>query len=118
MKKVKSQSVAKPSPLAGTNGQLMVTAAHRYCLGRRTYIVGACVEWMRAHWVEFEDMTRCVMLRDTIEALMDDCAGGACDTVAWIAFAEWAWLEVLNPERKWVRHALAHKNKPWPIKYK
>ena len=34
---------------ADTNDQLMAMAAHRYCLGRRSYIVGACIEWIQGH---------------------------------------------------------------------
>ena len=32
------------------NDQLMAMAAVRYCLGRSSYIVGACVEWVRENW--------------------------------------------------------------------
>jgi hypothetical protein len=28
----------------------LAVAAHNYCLGRQTYIVGACIEWLLANW--------------------------------------------------------------------
>ncbi|MBS0227639.1 MAG: hypothetical protein JSS23_02970 [Proteobacteria bacterium] len=43
---------------------LMVTAAFRYCCGRSTYIVGACVDWLIAHWEEFPCNTRDIIRRD------------------------------------------------------
>ena len=102
------------SPLAGTNGQLMVTAAHRYCLGRRSYIVGACIDWLRAYWADFEPNTRNVIVRDTLEALADDLAGDACDKAGWEGFAAWAWSN-LDPEgRAWVRDALSHRREKLP----
>lgn len=104
------------NPLVSLNGQLMVMAAHRYCLGRQTYIVGACTEWLRANWDVFEPNTKRVMLRDTIEALQDGTAGGACDATNWTNFAEWAF-EKLSPEDKdWVKGAVAHRHQEWPLK--
>jgi hypothetical protein len=48
----------------------MVMAAHRYCLGRQSYIIPACLEWLRDHWKQFTKNTQMVMLRDTLEFLM------------------------------------------------
>jgi len=103
------------NPLKGTNGQLMVMAAHRYCLGRRSYIVGACQEWLKAHWDEFERNTQNVIVRDTIGALIDEDAGDDCDVQSWKHFAGWAWDEIDTPSRRWVKRAVAHKQKPWPL---
>jgi hypothetical protein len=97
------------------NDQLMATAAHRYCLGRQSYIVGACLEWLQDTWEQFSRNTQRVMVRDTIEALMDGQAGGDIDVAGWQNFAAFG-LSLLNEEdRKWVRDAVAYKNKPWPI---
>lgn len=104
------------SPLDGTNGQLMVMAAHRYCLGRQSYIVGSCIEWLRAWWPQLEDNTRSVIVRDTIEALQDGNAGGACDTEDWRRFAEWAWNQLSDESKAWCKDAVAHREKPWPLK--
>jgi len=67
----------------GTNSQLMVTAAHRYCLGRRSYIVGSCIDWIKIHWDEFTIHTKLILLRDTIEALHRNEAGDECDARGW-----------------------------------
>lgn len=73
-------------------------AAHRYCLGRQSYIVGACIEWLKGNWDKFDDSTRNVLVRDTLEALMDECGVGQIDP------------EGLN----WVRYALGHKKESMP----
>ena len=51
---------------------LMVTAAVRYCLGRSSYIVGDCVDWLLANWERFEPGCRLVILRDISEAIQRD----------------------------------------------
>lgn len=77
------------TPLSGTNGQLMVMAAHRYCLGRRTYIVGACIEWLRTYWPLVAAGTRSVIICDTAQAIERDEAGMDMDKRAWQRFVEW-----------------------------
>lgn len=51
---------------------LMVIAAHRYCLGRMTYIVGDCVGWLINIWPELPDETKAIIQRDTEEAFTYD----------------------------------------------
>ena len=51
---------------------LMATAAVRYCLGRSSYIVGDCVDWLLANWERFEPGCRLVILRDISEAIQRD----------------------------------------------
>lgn len=51
---------------------LMVTAAFRYCLGRRTYIVGECANWLVQHWNEFRPQTRELIQRELAEAFVHD----------------------------------------------
>lgn len=104
------------NPLSGLNGQLMVMAAHRYCLGRQTYIVGSCVEWLRANWDAFEPNTKRVMLRDTIESLQDGTAGWACDVTNWTDFAEWAFVRLGEEDMEWVKASVRHRQQPWPLK--
>lgn len=95
-----------------TDDQLMVMAAHRYCLGRRTYIVGSCVRWLREHWSQFTRQTQSVMIRDTIEALMDNQAGDEwCDVPDWKSFAQWAWNQTDEDTRTWIRDAVRYKRK-------
>jgi len=63
--------------------QLMVTAAHRYCLGRRSYIVSSCVEWLWKHHESFSKDTIHIIIRDTLEAIKDNAAGAGIDIDAW-----------------------------------
>jgi len=100
--------------LDGLNDQLMAMAAFRYCLGRRSYIVGACLEWLHDTWKQFEPTTKSVMVRDTIEALMDNDAGHLCDSREWLHFAQ-SRMEQLTPDQQtWVRQQVSYKNKPFP----
>lgn len=78
---------------------LMVMAAHRYCLGRQSYIVGCCIEWLGTIWDKLSDGDRYTILRDTYEALMDGYSGGATDTKEWKAFADSKLLS-LEPVRR------------------
>jgi len=83
----------------------MATAAHRYCLGRQSYIVGACLDWLRENWKWFSRNTRRVVLRDTLEALRDNRAGSeTIDRPGWEEFVAWAWpeLEVFPEDVTWV----------------
>jgi len=103
------------SAIDGLNGQLMVMAAHRYCLGRQSYIVGSCIEWLRLWWPKFERNTRNVIVRDTVEALQDNCAGSDFDAREWKSLAEWAWEQMDAESQTWCKQAVAHRNQPWPL---
>lgn len=103
------------NPLHGIDGQLMVMAAHRYCLGRRSYIVKACLDWLRKWWKEFDENTRAVIVRDTISALMDGGAGGDYVAADWLTFARWAWNLLSEIQKDECRLYLAYKKKPWPL---
>jgi hypothetical protein len=45
-------------------GGLMITAAFRYCLGRRTYIAGECVDWILANWNDWPENVQTIIQRD------------------------------------------------------
>lgn len=45
-------------------GNLMVIAAVRYCLGRMTYIVGDCADWLISIWPTLDEKTRAIVQRD------------------------------------------------------
>lgn len=44
--------------------QLMVISAFRYCVGRQTYIVGVCADWLIKVWPLLSDNTKAVIKRD------------------------------------------------------
>jgi len=77
-----------------TNDQLMVTAAHRYCLGRRSYIVGSCIEFLNEVWPQLNEITQQVILRDTHEALKRGDAGDKYNTQAWQYFVDQHTIEL------------------------
>ncbi len=52
--------------------EIMVIAAVRYCLGRQTYIVGCCADWLIRHWLEFNEDTRRLVQREIEEEFQRD----------------------------------------------
>lgn len=101
--------------LENLNDQLMVMAAHRYCLGRQSYIVSSCIEFIRATWDQMERNTKLVLLRDTAEALMGGHAGSQFDVREWNRLLEWGWYTLDNTGHVWILNALAYKQKPFPL---
>lgn len=51
---------------------LMAIAAVRYCLGRMTYIVGECVDWLICVWPNLKPNAQIVIQRDIEEAFLRD----------------------------------------------
>lgn len=50
---------------------IMVIAAFRYCMGRRTYMVGYCTEWLIRLWPTLSERARIVIQRDLNQAFTD-----------------------------------------------
>lgn len=96
------------------NDQLMAVSAHRYCLGRQTYMVGVGIDWLNAHWNELTAHSKNIILRDTFAAIMDHEAGSKYDERDWLFFADSHYAELFPEEQKALRDQLAWKNKPWP----
>lgn len=99
----------------GLNGQLMATAAMRYCLGRRSYIVGACLEWVEANRHRMDRTTKRVAVRDICEALQDGSSG--CDTIdapGWRKLAELLFSEMPQEDKDWVKREVAYRGE-WPL---
>jgi hypothetical protein len=53
-------------------GELMAIAAVRYCIGRQSYIVGDCVDWLIEAWPALQESTRKVIQRDIEQAFVKD----------------------------------------------
>jgi hypothetical protein len=51
---------------------IMVIAAFRYCVGRRTYMVGYCSEWLIRLWPMLSERACFVIQRDLEEAFCRD----------------------------------------------
>lgn len=103
------------NPLQGLNGQLMILAACRYCLGRRSYIVGRCQEWLQAQWPLVEEGTRANITRDIVAALMKNEAGDQADWITWRNFAYWAWKQLTEEKCDWIKEDVAFYKKNWPL---
>ena len=90
--------------LLGTNGQLMAMAALRYCLPRHSYIVGACVEWVKDHWEKFVPNTKKVMLRDINEHLHEKHTWDhfPSDAEVWQNLFVWGMNTFSPEEKEWV----------------
>ncbi len=73
--------MSKKSPW-GLN-DLMVTAAHRYCMNRSTYIVSECVDWLIENWSKFKPETRKRILKDTKEAIDMGIVVHILDVTTW-----------------------------------
>ena len=69
---------------------LMVLAAFRYCLGRRSYIVGSCVYWLMEWWDEIDQNTKMLILEETQDAINKNHAGDKCDTDDWQKLLKYA----------------------------
>ena len=103
--------IADPiSPLSGIDGQLMIAAAVRYCLGRQSYIVPACIDWLVRWWGKVESQTAMGIVRDIVEALQQ----GTAET-EWKDFAQWAWDKMPEADRSEIKQAVAWRQKPWPL---
>lgn len=59
------------APHYGRDG-LMAIAAFRYCLGRQSYIVGDCADWLREQWPSLPRNVQSVIERDLREAFARD----------------------------------------------
>jgi len=58
-----------------SSNQLMVIAAFRHCLGSKTYMSGACVQWLLDNWAQLTEKCRSVIIRELEEAFrFDDLA--------------------------------------------
>ena len=91
-----------------TNTQLMVTAAHRYCLGRQTYIVSSAVEWLWENRKYFKTNTISVLVRDTIEAIRFNRAGDKdIDLPQWKKLVFGLIGEMSDDEKKKLLESLA-----------
>ncbi len=61
----------------------MVLAAFRYCLGRQSYIVSCCVDWLIDYWPEIDENTRYIIFDETMRAIEKGDAGDRCDVTEW-----------------------------------
>ena len=71
----------------------MVSQAVRYCLGRKSYAVGECCDWVIKHWHELPEHTRALIEKDVEQEFVydanarkqgiEDWLGHECDRADW-----------------------------------
>jgi len=80
----------------------MIHQSVRYCLGRRSYVVSECTDWLIKNWHEIPENTRAIIKQDVeMQFGMDDrCRdirdssniysplGDDCDRKRWLQVAE------------------------------
>ena len=62
----------KVRPQCWGPGQFAVVATFRYCLGRQTYIVQECADWLLMHWPGIEQPVRDLIRRELDRAFQKD----------------------------------------------
>lgn len=62
---------------------LMVLAAFRYCLGRQSYIVSCCTEWLTQYWPVIDDDNKKLIDKEIREAIEGGWVGDQCDKQNW-----------------------------------
>jgi len=54
--------------LETADDQLMALSAFDYCLGRMTYMVTVCTEWVKQYWAQIEPKGRTYIVRQIQQA--------------------------------------------------
>lgn len=89
--------MSKKNPPRATLGDEDSAAiwAFRYCLGRQTYAVGSCVDWLIDAWPLLDEHAKTIIARDLKEEIQRDDAfraagdsykplGWDCDRKEWV----------------------------------
>ncbi|WP_088255567.1 hypothetical protein [Fimbriiglobus ruber] len=61
----------------------IVFYAFRYCLGRQTYAVSTCADYLVDRWGELQERDRELIVKEIRKALAEGKAGAACDVESW-----------------------------------
>ena len=102
--------------LENLNDHLMVMAAVRYCVGRKSYIVSSCIEFLIQVWdTELNEGDRSIVLRDIIEYLQDYGAKDGRDAEDWHFFAQSKFNLLTEKEKQDLKNYNAYRGKPFPL---
>lgn len=63
--------------------ELLQLAAFRYCLGRRSYIVDPCCEYLIKNWDSFLKSTQNIIREEITQAIVTKNCGMSCDEACW-----------------------------------
>ena len=100
--------------IESSNDRLMVMAAVRYCLGRQSYIVSSCIEFLNGAWdKELSDKDHLVIMRDIVEFLQDD-PRKSFDYEYWNLFFKQRFPKMNLNDQEFIKQQVAHREKPFP----
>jgi hypothetical protein len=91
------------------NDEIMVTCALRYCLGRKSYVVGSCIEFIKQVWDQLPKSSQGVITRDILEAFVDGNVGSDYDSDAWRSLVRWCFNELNQETKDWLFKSLAYR---------
>ncbi len=96
--------------------QLLAVAAFRYCLGRRSYLVPICVEWLDSVWPQLTAYAKRVIAMDLLEALASNrCGSPILDRPVWLQAAKKIWIDLQPDDQRYIKSILARSHLPWPL---
>jgi hypothetical protein len=61
----------------------MLLCAFRYALGRQTYIVSECCDWLKLYWVKMPEGWQKQIHDDILHAIEKGYVGHQCDINSW-----------------------------------
>jgi hypothetical protein len=95
--------------LENLNDEIMVTCALRYCLGRQSYVVSSCTEFIKQVWDQLPKSSQGVIVRDILEAFDEGKVGMNMDADVWRSLVRWCFNNLDNEIQDWLFRALAHR---------
>lgn len=66
----------------------MIFYAFRYCLGRQTYAVQDCADYLRRNWPRLNEFTRALIKKEINDAFMRNRYGSEIDRKQWQGILE------------------------------
>jgi uncharacterized NAD(P)/FAD-binding protein YdhS len=103
--------------IESTNDHLMVMAAVRYCLGRKSYIVSSCTDFLNEHWdKELQISDKRIILRDIAEYLQDwEKEVDSYGYIHWKHFGQDKYVSLPEVDQEFIREQLSHRKQLFPF---
>lgn len=99
------------------DNSLMVMAAHRYSMGRHSYIVHTAISYLKKVWDELDPGTQDIILRDTVEYLMEYKPTESYYN-DWHIFAQEKFVTIGADRQLFIDRQTSWRDKPFPLKLK
>jgi hypothetical protein len=95
--------------LENLNDEIMVTCALRYCLGRQSYVVGSCIDFIKQVWDQLPKSSQGVIVRDILEAFDEGNVGMDMDASGWRDLVRWCFNNLDKETEIWLFKALSYR---------